>query len=108
MQKRHEEYEVEKILDSRYRGAGVQYLVQWKGYAREHNQWEPGSNLKNAKRLVDKFHRENPEAPRRVAAVDFDQLPFRPRENFTEMPKTFKLFDWTEGRASGRRGLGGG
>ena len=36
-----EEYEVEKILDSRKfgRGCKLQYLVKWKGYPDSENQW---------------------------------------------------------------------
>ena len=46
--KGHEEYEVEKILQHHIRGKQTQYLVNWKGFGREHNSWEPAKNLKNA------------------------------------------------------------
>ena len=34
-----EEYEVEEIRKHRKRGWGTQYLVHWKGYGDEHDQW---------------------------------------------------------------------
>jgi hypothetical protein len=58
-----EEYEVESILDSRKWGRGFQYFVKWKGYGPEHNEWVPKANVENAQKLVDLFHRINPQAP---------------------------------------------
>ncbi|QRV99033.1 Retrotransposable element Tf2 protein [Ceratobasidium sp. AG-Ba] len=43
-----EEYEVERILDSRKRRNQVQYLVHWKGYGPESNTWEPIEHLDTA------------------------------------------------------------
>jgi hypothetical protein len=43
-----EEYEVERILDSRKWRGTLQFLVKWKGYTNEHNLWETKTNLKNA------------------------------------------------------------
>ena len=40
-----EVYTIEKILDKRYPGPKIQYLVKWKDYGDEHNSWEPKSNL---------------------------------------------------------------
>ena len=45
------EYEVESILDHRFRGRRhprTSYLVAWKGYGPEHNSWEPEKNVVNA------------------------------------------------------------
>ena len=38
-------FTIEKLLDKRYPGPKVQYLVKWKDYGDEHNSWEPKSNL---------------------------------------------------------------
>ncbi|QRV88426.1 Retrotransposable element Tf2 protein [Ceratobasidium sp. AG-Ba] len=59
-----EEYEVERILDSKKRRNQVQYLVHWKGYGPESNTWEPLEHLDTAMGAVRKFHRENPRAIR--------------------------------------------
>ena len=58
-----EEYEVEEILDSRRRGAGVQYRVKWKGYGLEEASWEAPSNVRNAPLAVADFHRRYPNKP---------------------------------------------
>ena len=34
-----EEYEIEEVRKHQKRGKGVQYLVHWKGYGDEHDQW---------------------------------------------------------------------
>ncbi|XP_073435227.1 uncharacterized protein [Dendrobates tinctorius] len=57
-----EEFVVERILDSRLRRDGVQYLVQWQGYSSEDNSWEPASNL-HAPRLLRQFHQRYPGKP---------------------------------------------
>ncbi|QRV77368.1 Retrotransposable element Tf2 protein [Ceratobasidium sp. AG-Ba] len=51
-----EEYEVEKILDSRKQQNQIQYLVHWKGYGPESNTWEPIEHLNTAMGAVRKFH----------------------------------------------------
>ena len=65
-----EEWEVEEILQSRYIGRGLYYLVKWKGYAEEkYNSWEPAKNLVNSPELVALFHAKNPKAPRKRNAA---------------------------------------
>jgi hypothetical protein len=66
-----EEYEVDKILNSHFYRRQLQYLVHWKGYSNRNNTWEPASNLSHAQTEVKKFHRENPNAPQRLAASLF-------------------------------------
>ena len=48
----HEEYEVESILDHRYRHRKKEYLVKWKGYSADENMWEPTSNLRHARDAI--------------------------------------------------------
>jgi hypothetical protein len=94
------EYEVESIDDSRlFRKKHLQYLVRWKGYRREDRQWEPAANVKNAPLLIEKFHQENPNAPRHISALDWENLNFRPIENFTEVDLE-GLVPWEMGRGS--------
>lgn len=33
---------VDHVIDRRCRGRGWQYLVTWRGFGPEHNQWMPG------------------------------------------------------------------
>jgi hypothetical protein len=61
---RDEEWEVDRILDSKRRYRKLHYLVQWAGYSHVRTRWEPAENLENAQELVDEFHREHPSKPR--------------------------------------------
>ncbi|QRW20576.1 Transposon Tf2-12 polyprotein [Rhizoctonia solani] len=63
-----EEYKVEKILDSKWKGQGktkkLWYLVKWKGYNEGSNLWEPIDNVGNAQEVLEEFHKEHPDAVR--------------------------------------------
>ena len=50
-----DEYELEKILGARKRKGSRQYLVKWKGYPENYDQWEPEENLGNAEELVREY-----------------------------------------------------
>jgi hypothetical protein len=60
-----EEFEVEKILDSRRRRRQLQYLVKWKGYPDADNTWEPAIHL-HAPDVVQDFHAAHPSAVRSI------------------------------------------
>ena len=65
-----EEWEVEEILNSKYIGRGLYYLVKWKGFAEEkYNSWELAKNLANSPELVALFHAKNPKALRKCNAA---------------------------------------
>ena len=59
-----EEWEVETILDHRFRRHGrsnmttKEYLVKWKGYPDHESTWEPMSNLTNSQTLLKEYHEE--------------------------------------------------
>ena len=42
---------IDRILNERKRGFGVQYLVRWKDYPQEADTWIAGSKLKGTKAL---------------------------------------------------------
>ena len=58
-----DEYEVEKILDSQILHGKVEYLVRWKGYGVEEDEWCPVCNVQGSKQLVTEFHRTHLQAP---------------------------------------------
>src|SRR5690606_22130459 len=58
------EFEVERILDSRIRYRKLQYLIEWKGYGPNERTWEPLSNLTHCSSLLRRFHRLNPSKTR--------------------------------------------
>jgi hypothetical protein len=69
-----QEYEVDEILDSRIGKDSeghkeLQYLIRWKGYDEDEDGWEPVEFLENAKKLITKFHKAHPAAPRRINAT---------------------------------------
>jgi len=56
---------VEEILDSRWRGGKLQYLIKWKGQLLEERTWENRDEvIKRALRSCREFHKKYPNAPR--------------------------------------------
>ncbi len=76
------EYEVDKILDSKLSNRKLHYLVSFKGYGPEENEWLPEENITAADAIAE-FHRLNPSAPRRLSRNVINQLMFRRYENLT-------------------------
>jgi len=68
---------VEEILDSRWHQRRFQFLVEWKGFSREHNSWEAASNVK-APDLVAEYYRKYSVAPRHICQTNFNTI-FNPR-----------------------------
>ena len=71
-------YEIDEVIDSRMKGRRLLYLVRWKGYGREENSWIPQGDL-DAPQLIADFHRTHPNAPKRINALLFGRMGFRPR-----------------------------
>jgi Chromo (CHRromatin Organisation MOdifier) domain len=57
-----EYWEVENILDSKFIGRRLYYLVKWKGFPDSDNSWQPRSNIP-ARALIQKYHKNNPSRP---------------------------------------------
>lgn len=63
-----EEYEVDRILQSRIKKRGrnqwVEYLIKWKGYnEEEETTWKPARDLAHAQEAIQEFHQTFPSAP---------------------------------------------
>ena len=58
-----EEYKVEKILNSQIFHGKVEYLVCWKGYGVEEDEWRPIRNVQGSKQLIAEFHCTHLQAP---------------------------------------------
>jgi len=55
--------EVEEILDSRWRGNKLQYLIKWKGQLLEERTWENRDKVvQGAPRSCREFHKKHPES----------------------------------------------
>ena len=91
------EYEVEKILDAKLRYRKMWFLVQWKGYGEEHDQWEPEMNLAHAKEAIEEFYAKHQDAPRRINANLFHSIDWRPLVNFTDPPSQSLRQPWDLG-----------
>ncbi|CAF0809298.1 unnamed protein product [Didymodactylos carnosus] len=40
-----EQYEIERIVDKRFRNGRLEYLIKWRDYPESQNTWEPASNI---------------------------------------------------------------
>jgi hypothetical protein len=65
----HQEYEVEKIVDSKISRNQLKYLVHWKGYSIMDRTWEPTQNLQNCQDLINQFHRQYSDRPKSFAGA---------------------------------------
>ena len=50
-----EEYEVEEVRKHRKWGRGIQYLVYWKSYRDEHDQWIVETELSHARESIEDY-----------------------------------------------------
>lgn len=64
-------------MDSRLRYRKLEYLVRWKGYGHEENSWIVEHDLE-APDLIMTFYKTNPNASKRISALAFGQMGFRP------------------------------
>ena len=57
------EFEVQSILDSRFRRKKLQYFFDWVCYDISERSWEPADNLSNATSAINTFHSSFPNKP---------------------------------------------
>ena len=62
------EYKVQQVLDAHKCWNTVEFLVSWKGYGPEHNQWIKKCNV-HAKDLVAAFYKHYPLKPKYPQAI---------------------------------------
>jgi len=56
------EWEVNEIVDSRYRGRNLEYLARWVGY--DQLTWEPAELFTNSPIPIKQFHKSYPDKPK--------------------------------------------
>ena len=54
-----DEWEVEKLVDRRRRRNRLEYLVRWKGWSADYDEWKTVDQLKNARQLMMDYDQEN-------------------------------------------------
>ena len=52
---KEEEYEIEKVRKHQKQEKGVQYLVYWKGYGDEHDQWIAETGLPHTREAIEDY-----------------------------------------------------
>ena len=58
MKTREKEYEISEILRKRKNMRRKEFLISWKDFESENNQWESEQNVKHARRAVAKFRKK--------------------------------------------------
>src|SRR5258708_14233069 len=59
----NEEYEVESIVDSKYRYRCLHYLIKLKAWPDSNTEWLPADHLPNASEVTRDFHDHQPSRP---------------------------------------------
>jgi hypothetical protein len=54
-----DEWEIESLVGHRKRASGTQYLVRWKGWSKEYDEWVHENFLAHAKELVDEYQQKD-------------------------------------------------
>jgi transposase InsO family protein len=75
----HDEYEIEEVLDKTSKGRHTHYLVKWKGWPSEYNQWLPQNDMGNAKEAIQDFEKGRQETGRNAGIKRTDSTPKRKR-----------------------------
>ena len=64
-----DEWEIEKLIDRRRKRNRLEYLVRWKGWSSEYDEWKTVDQLKNARRMIRDYDQANLEQIEEVNRV---------------------------------------
>src|SRR5215467_11424153 len=79
-----EEYEIEGIVSHRQRDNQIEYLVKWKGYSHDENEWMPESTLlPHSSELLMEY-----QAAKNIPTFLPSQRPIKRRKKRKERPRT--------------------
>jgi len=60
-----EEWEVEEVREEKRIDGETLFFIKWKGWPSEFNQWVPEEDMMNARRMIDRFRREQEQKSRK-------------------------------------------
>ena len=97
-EEREIEFKVKSIIDSRWKGRHLEYLVHWTGYSNEDCTWKPKGNLSNVLEAIKDFHRSKPNAPQtlNMSQANFYSLFAYCDKLIPEIDQTCLPFDWLD------------
>ena len=106
----NEKYEVKEIRDSVMYAIKSEvghlprlyYLVDWKGYPEEKNMWESASAVQHLRKLLSKFHQENPTKPTTISPLVDSALPMA-RSTVKPTRITKQKRDWPAKNGTNKR-----
>uniref|UniRef100_A0A670JLQ9 Chromo domain-containing protein n=1 Tax=Podarcis muralis TaxID=64176 RepID=A0A670JLQ9_PODMU len=107
MEEREQCNEVTEILDSRWRGGNVEYLVDWEGAPASEYTWVPEDSMSNNE-LVEEFQNFFPDKPKgKVRSLQEVFETTEDGEEFEGFPALDEEEEEDEGVEWGTPGLGG-
>jgi hypothetical protein len=91
-----EEYEVERVLDSRQyiRGRKLQYLIAWKSYPDSDNQWVNWDDTEGAQEAIREFKRSNPNRETHIKASVDSPCPLSPTHICSMSTSPSSIANW--------------
>ena len=97
MEDHEEEYKVDYVMDLRYKGKHLEYLVHWRGWSDTDHTWELLGNLDNVADAVSAFHAKHPSVPRCLHSISpFNFLQLFRYVGSSPPVTSFALFDRLE------------
>lgn len=89
-------FEVEKILDKRTRNRKIEYKVKWVNYPISECTWEPISNLRNVKQMINEFEEKGSLFKQQQAQSALFNTGNQAEQNQSLMKKRKRTDDYAE------------
>ncbi|KAJ8713508.1 hypothetical protein PYW07_013878 [Mythimna separata] len=87
-----EEYEVEKVVDSKKIKGKLHYLIRWKGYSADNDTWEPENTL-SCPELINKYNDEKENSKNKESKAEKKNNKRKAKKE-TKVPAKRAKNDW--------------